>query len=1049
MENTTLSGVGAEEFESAWVGTTLKQWLVDHPNASITGHSQGGAQAQMLAYRAAENSISLGQLVTFNSAGTNKIDTDLSSTLSFSDVTHFISAGDIVSQVGVQFVPGKVIYYDLNFQETDRYGYLPLVYAAHTDHWAQDELYTAKFLRTEKLPATQSVWISKAGPTYGDLNNPAFSHLNEYPEVDNEFLLFKAQFLGLLYSYPSLQKILGFGVTRADVILSSRAGSESARIDELPKLLGLISNIVTIAKKFADFVWVTGDEVLEFASTILSKAADLGYAALDAALDFSLLVLKTAEDIGLSTLDLVLDFAGWLGTSMIEIGSFFQGAVAVGFEKFLNTSEDYADWLMSRFDKNAPVVVVEGSNAQSTPAIIIDTVSGDSSMTSASGNSVYVLGEGKETVILSGENNVVFGLPEAINQTRVENFGITDALFLGNVQIDQNDLSARKGSAILSLDTDGDEQVDVEIMLAGDFRLESFVVETSRSGSYIRYLGNAVPAGENDDVTTSMEGFATDENSAFTTGNVLANDRDDDGDALKVTAVDTSNTKGLVIDNGDGTFNYDPKGAFEYLGSGETATDSFIYTVSDGNGGNTTATVVLTINGLDEILLLNPITGSAGNDYLLGTTYADVISSLAGNDILIGLAGNDNINGGADIDTAVYAASRSLYTITQTLSGLTVNDSSGAEGTDTLTNVERLQFADSSLAFDLDGNAGQTYRIYQAALNRTPDLAGLGGWISAMDGGMTLEQVATGFIASAEFQGLYGANPTHAQFVNLLYGNVLHRAPDQAGLAAWVDLLSTHVLTAEGVLIGFSESAENKNALLPAIQEGIVFTRPHQFTGSPAADIIIGTSSADTLSGLAGNDILIGLTGNDSIDGGADIDTAVYSSGRSAYSITQTASNLIVVDTFGVEGTDTLTNIERLQFADANLAFDLAGNAGQTYRLYQAAFNRTPDQPGLGYWIHSMDDGMTLQQVATGFMGSAEFQSLYGANPSNGELINLLYGNVLHRAADQAGYDAWMQALDSGVISREGVLIGFSESNENKIALTGATENGIEYQAWL
>ena len=39
---------------------------------------------------------------------------------------------------------------------------------------------------------------------------------------------------------------------------------------------------------------------------------------------------------------------------------------------------------------------------------------------------------------------------------------------------------------------------------------------------------------------------------------------------------------------------------FEGLAVGQTATDTFIYTLSDGNGGTDTATVTVTINGVND-----------------------------------------------------------------------------------------------------------------------------------------------------------------------------------------------------------------------------------------------------------------------------------------------------------------------------------------------------------------------------------------------------------------------------------------------------------------
>ena len=95
--------------------------------------------------------------------------------------------------------------------------------------------------------------------------------------------------------------------------------------------------------------------------------------------------------------------------------------------------------------------------------------------------------------------------------------------------------------------------------------------------------------------------FTTDEDTTFTTVNVLSNDFHPDGDTLTITNIDTTPTLGQVIDNGDGTFNYDPDGQFESLKSGETVTDSFSYTITDGNSDFRTATVTITINGVSDL----------------------------------------------------------------------------------------------------------------------------------------------------------------------------------------------------------------------------------------------------------------------------------------------------------------------------------------------------------------------------------------------------------------------------------------------------------------
>lgn len=209
------------------------------------------------------------------------------------------------------------------------------------------------------------------------------------------------------------------------------------------------------------------------------------------------------------------------------------------------------------------------------------------------------------------------------------------------------------------------------------------------------------------------------------------------------------------------------------------------------------------------------ITGASGNEYLKG---------YGGNDTLTGGAGNDTIDGGRGIDTATYAGIKDNYTITKTATGFTVTDKTSADGTDTLLNVERLQFSDATIGLDADGIGGQAYRIYKAAFNRTPDTVGLGYWIAQMDNGLSLSDVASHFIESAEFQNMYGTNPTAEAFLSKVYTNVLGRSYDQAGYNWWLNEMKTvPTVTMTYVLAQFSESAENKDALATVIGSGFSY----------------------------------------------------------------------------------------------------------------------------------------------------------------------------------------------------------------------------------
>ena len=139
-----------------------------------------------------------------------------------------------------------------------------------------------------------------------------------------------------------------------------------------------------------------------------------------------------------------------------------------------------------------------------------------------------------------------------------------------------------------------------------------------------------------------------------------------------------------------------------------------------------------------------------------------------------------------------------------------------------LAGIERIAFTGGGIALDTDGNGGMAYRLYQAAFNRTPDHSGLGYQMQALDNGLSLSQVAANFIASPEFQQTYGAL-NNTQFVTQLYQNVLHRAPDEGGLAYHVGNLAGGMARAN-VLMGFSESPENQAALIGAIGNGMLYT---------------------------------------------------------------------------------------------------------------------------------------------------------------------------------------------------------------------------------
>jgi len=129
----------------------------------------------------------------------------------------------------------------------------------------------------------------------------------------------------------------------------------------------------------------------------------------------------------------------------------------------------------------------------------------------------------------------------------------------------------------------------------GTVLTDSFTyVVTDNNGAFVEGLVtvtvkiNTPPSAEPDTVSTSK--------SSSIVVNPLTNDSDDDGDALSIVSFNADGIKGTVTSNEDGTLTYDPAGKFNDLYSGESATESFSYNVSDGNEQVTT-TVTVTITG--------------------------------------------------------------------------------------------------------------------------------------------------------------------------------------------------------------------------------------------------------------------------------------------------------------------------------------------------------------------------------------------------------------------------------------------------------------------
>jgi VCBS repeat-containing protein len=165
----------------------------------------------------------------------------------------------------------------------------------------------------------------------------------------------------------------------------------------------------------------------------------------------------------------------------------------------------------------------------------------------------------------------------------------------------------------------------------------------------------------------------------------------DQNDTHSVT-IGTAGTVGKVVLNGDGTFSYDADGKFESLGAGQSASDTFTYTVTDQNGGSSTASVTITIQGRNDDPVAKALSGQTSENGAAITFTPDFTDVDQGDTHVIsvntaGTIGAVTLNPNGTFSynpDNKFEALRAGQTATDTFT-YTVTDAAGASSTKTVT----------------------------------------------------------------------------------------------------------------------------------------------------------------------------------------------------------------------------------------------------------------------------------------------------------------------------------------------------------------------------
>lgn len=182
----------------------------------------------------------------------------------------------------------------------------------------------------------------------------------------------------------------------------------------------------------------------------------------------------------------------------------------------------------------------------------------------------------------------------------------------------------------------------------------------------------------------------------------------------------------------------------------------------------------------------------------------------------------------------------------------------------------------------------------------------------------------------------------------------------------------------------------------------------------------------DTVISGGGNDTIIAGMGSSTVQGGSGSEVVQLRGNASDYTVTVDNGHAIVTN----NSTTSVTDISKIQYVqlDSGKALVFANDTQQAAvtTLYETAFGRTADAGGLQFWFDRAAAGVSLDEIAQGFVNSAEFQS-NGANLDNTAFVQALYQQTFGRTAEDDGLAYWTAALETGGATRAQLIRSFAD----------------------
>ena len=402
----------------------------------------------------------------------------------------------------------------------------------------------------------------------------------------------------------------------------------------------------------------------------------------------------------------------------------------------------------------------------------------------------------------------------------------------------------------------GVQTVELNLAQSGDFVIDFRVGSYDATGGY--WVGAQLELGF---AGIIRDGVSEDEPFTFSGNDFLAHASDVDGGAPVLASVSALSAGGASVVLVGGDVVYDPSGVFDYLAVGEETTDTFTYTVLDGNGGFDTATASINVFGVNDA----PV-AEANKMIIVGEGQSAV--SL-------------NISAPTDFDTS--------DTLTITINGLPTNGlvtfaNGNAVGNGQTMSVNQLQ----GLKFAANANADDSTSSFNYTVSD-----GNGGsdsstvTVNTLNADHTLDYVGSYEVNDGPYWGSNPAVYSGVQAAALIFGGnaneyaISTNSSQNAGTVtntAWYDgwgehsgmvFADTYRLDVNGD--GYAYPGGGNTARSAYVSDGLSDAYVNYVWREGIAD--------ETVTGGAGNDVIGGGGGDDTLIGAGGDDLFVFNNG--------------------------------------------------------------------------------------------------------------------------------------------------------------------------